>query len=301
MANGHSKPLPKWAFSSALSIDKFLPASWGLRIPLYVNYDHRNVDPHFDPLDPDTPLETSLSTKSEADRASYRQLVQDNTTRRGYNFSNVRKVKTDPNAKAHFWDIENFAFTYAFNDAKRTNILTQEYLQQQHKGGIAYTFSSQAKPFEPFRNVASFEAPYLRWLKDFNITLLPTLVSIRSDMDRSFIKTQLRSSDLTTNGIVPQFEKYFLFNRYYDLTWNLTRSLVLTYHAQANAIIDEPAGDINTQAKRDSIISSIKHLGRMKKLCAGHPGYIPSAVGQNSVARLDCCRCYLWRRLPISG
>ncbi len=254
----------EFGLSSALAVDKFLPASWGLRIPLYVNYDHRNVDPHFDPLDPDTPLATSLSTKPESERDSYRQLVQDNTTRRGYNFSNVRKVRTNPNAKMHFWDIENFAFTYAFNDAKRTNILTQEYLQQQHRGGISYTYTSQPKPFEPFRNVASFEAPYLRWLKDFNVTLLPTLVSIRTDMDRSFIKTQLRSSDLTTNGIVPQFEKYFLFNRYYDLTWNLTRSLVLTYHAQANAIIDEPAGDINTQAKRDSIVNSIKQLGRLK-------------------------------------
>ncbi|SOD92589.1 T9SS outer membrane translocon Sov/SprA [Spirosoma fluviale] len=254
----------EFGFSSALAVDKFLPASWGLRIPLYVNYDHRNVDPHFDPLDPDTPLETSLSTKAESDRDSYRQLVQDNTTRRGYNFSNVRKVKTNPESKSHFWDFENFAFTYAFTDAKRTNILTQEYLQQQTRGGIAYTYSGQPKAFEPFRNKASFEAPYLRWLKDFNLTLLPTLVSIRTDLDRSFVKTQLRSSDLTTNGIIPQYEKYFLFNRYYDLTWNLTRSLVLTYHAQANAIIDEPAGDINTQAKRDSILSSLKNLGRMK-------------------------------------
>lgn len=255
----------EFGITSALALDKFLPASWGLRIPFYINYDHRNVNPHFDPLDPDTPLETSLSTKrSEQERDNYRQLVEDNTTRRGYNFSNVRKVKTNPNAKMHFWDIENFAFTYAFNDMKRTNILTQEYLQQQTKGGIAYTFSGQPKAFEPFRNVQSFEAPYLRWLKDFNLTLLPSLVSIRADMDRSFIKTQLRSSDLTTNGIVPQFEKYFLFNRYYDLTWNLTRNLVLTYHAQANAIIDEPAGDINTQAKRDSILNSIKQLGRMK-------------------------------------
>ncbi|GAB4030292.1 T9SS outer membrane translocon Sov/SprA [Spirosoma gilvum] len=255
----------EFGLSSALAIDKFLPATWGLKIPFYVNYDHRNVDPHFDPLDPDMPLETSLSTKSnEAERNSYRQLVQDNTTRRGYNFSNVRKVKTNPNAKSHFWDIENFAFTYAFNDMKRTNILTQEYLQRQNKGGISYTYSAQPRPFEPFKNVQSFEAPYLRWLKDFNVTLVPSLVSIRTDMDRSYIKTQLRSSDLTTNGILPQFEKYFLFNRYYDLTWNLTRSLVLTYHAQANAIIDEPAGDINTQAKRDSIWNSIKHLGRIK-------------------------------------
>ncbi|AQG82210.1 cell surface protein SprA [Spirosoma montaniterrae] len=251
--------------SSAISVDKFLPANWGLRIPLYVNYDSRTIDPHFDPLDPDTPLQTSLSTKPEgADRDNYRQLVQDNTTRRGFNFSNVRKIKTNPNAKSHFWDVENFAFTYAFNDLKRTNILTQEYLQQQYRGGIAYTFSSQPKAFEPFRNKNSFEAPYLRWLKDFNLTLLPSLVSVRTDMDRSFIKTQLRSSDLTTDGITPQFEKYFLFNRYYDLTWNLTRSLVVTYRAQANSIIDEPAGDINTQAKRDSIISSIKQLGRLK-------------------------------------
>jgi cell surface protein SprA len=254
----------EFGVSSALAIDKFLPASWGLKIPLYVNYDHRNVNPHFDPLDPDTPLQTSIDTKPELERDSYKQLVQDNTTRRGYNFSNVRKVKTNPNAKLHFWDFENFAFTYAFNDIKRTNILTQEYLQRQNKGGISYTYSAQPKAFEPFRDVASFEAPYLRWLKDFNLTLLPSLVSIRTDMDRSFIKTQLRSSDLTTDGILPQFEKYFLFNRYYDLTWNLTRNLVLTYHSQANAIIDEPAGDIDTQAKRDSILNSIKHLGRMK-------------------------------------
>lgn len=255
----------EFGFTSALALDKFFPQSWGLRIPMYVNYDHRNVDPHFDPLDPDVPLDVSLSTKSsEAERENYRKLVQDNTVSRGYNFSNVRKMKTNPNAKLHFYDIENFSFSYAHNDTKRTNILTQEYLQNQTKGGFSYTFSGQPKTFEPFRNKASFEAPYLRWLKDFNLTPLPTLVSIRSDMDRSFIKTQLRSSDLTTNGIVPQFEKYFLFNRYYDLTWNLTRSLVLTYKAQANAIIDEPAGDIDTKAKRDSIINSIKHLGRMK-------------------------------------
>lgn len=255
----------EFGLSSAIAVDKLLPQNWGFRIPLYVNYDHRNINPHFDPLDPDMPLETSLATKAEGtERENYRKMVQDNTTRRGYNFSNVRKVKMNPNAKAHFYDFENFAFTYAYNDTKRTNILTQEYLQQQTRGGIAYTYSSQPKAFEPFRNKTAFEAPYLRWLKDFNLTPLPTLVSIRTDVDRSFIKTQLRSSDLTTNGIIPQFEKYFLFNRYYDLTWNLTRSLVLTYKAQANAIIDEPAGDINTKAKRDSIMNSIKNLGRMK-------------------------------------
>lgn len=255
----------EYSLSSALAVDKFLPASWGLRIPMYINYDHRNINPHFDPLDPDVPLDQSLSSLPEGiSRSAYQQIVQDNTTRRGINFSNVRKVKTDPNAKLHPWDIENFAFTYAFNDTKRSNILTDQYLQRQQRGGIAYTFSGQPKAFEPFRNSTKLDASYLLWLKEFNITLLPSLVSIRSELDRSFVKTQLRSSDLTTNGIPAQFEKYFLFNRYYDLTWNLTRSLVLTYHSVGNSIIDEPAGDINTQAKRDSIINSLKHLGRLK-------------------------------------
>jgi cell surface protein SprA len=254
----------EFSVASALSVGKFLPSKWGLQIPLYLNYDHRNITPHFDPLDPDVPLATSLSTRPESDRGAYNMLVQDNTTRRGYNFSNVRKIKTNPNAKAHFWDVENFALTYAFNDVKRTNILTQEYIQQQNRGGLSYTFAGQPKTFEPFRNKASFEAPYLRWLKDFNLTPLPSLVSLRTDLDRSFIKTQLRNADLTTDNILPQYEKYFLFNRYYDLTWNLTRSLILTYHAQANAIIDEPAGDINTQAKRDSMLSSLKRFGRLK-------------------------------------
>ncbi|RIV22632.1 cell surface protein SprA [Fibrisoma montanum] len=255
----------EFGISSAIAVDKFLPERWGFRIPLYVNYDNRRVDPHFNPLDPDTELDKSLSIIENVDeRLAYRRLVQDNSTRRGYNFSNVRKIKTNPNAKTHFWDFENFAFTYAFNDARRTNILTDEYLQRQYRGGISYTYSSQPKAFEPFRNRQSFDAPYLRWLKDFNLTLLPTLVSIRTDMDRSFVKTQLRNSDLTTEGIIPQFEKYFLFNRYYDLTWNLTRNLVVTYRGVANSIIDEPAGDINSEAKRDSILQSIRRFGRVK-------------------------------------
>ena len=45
----------------------------------------------------------------------------------------------------------------------------------------------------------------------------------------------------------PFYEKYFWFNRYYDLNWNLTRNVVLTYNTVANAIIDEPQGDINTK------------------------------------------------------
>ncbi len=257
----------EYGLTAALSMDKFLPVKWGLRIPVYVNYDTRTVTPQFNPLDPDTPLEQSLASLPDGqapNAADYRRLVEDITVRRGINFSNVRKIRTDANAKAHFWDIENFGFSYAFNDIRRSNILTGEYIQEQYRGGIVYNFSSDPRSFEPFRGVKGLERKYLYWLRDFNLKLLPTVVSIRADMDRSFIKTQLRNADLTTDGISPQFEKYFLFNRYYDLTWNLTKNLTVTYRAAANAIIDEPFGEINTLVKRDSVWRNIQRLGRPK-------------------------------------
>ncbi|MEZ0539506.1 T9SS outer membrane translocon Sov/SprA [Fibrella arboris] len=257
----------EFGLTAALSFDKFLPEKWGLKIPVYVNYDSRLVTPQFNPLDPDTPLEQSIASLPEGNvpsPAEYRRLVQDITTRRGINFSNVRKIRLDANGKPHFWDIENFGFNYAYNDIHRSNILTGEYIQEQYRGGITYNFAPQAKPFEPFRTVKGLERKYLYWLKDFNINLVPTVVSIRADIDRSYIKTQLRNADLSTNGISPQFEKYFYFNRYYDLTWNLTKSLVVSYRAAANAIIDEPYGELDTPYKKDSVWRSLQNLGRMK-------------------------------------
>src|SRR5690606_12560566 len=54
------------------------------------------------------------------------------------------------------------------------------------------------------------------------------------------------------------------FNRYYDVTWNLTRNVVLSYNTIANAIVDEPRGDINTEVKSDSLWENFKKLGRIK-------------------------------------
>ncbi|CAG4990158.1 hypothetical protein DYBT9275_00465 [Dyadobacter sp. CECT 9275] len=254
----------EFGISSNVSLDKLLPQSWGFSIPMFVSYDRRNVKPHFDPLDPDTPLNTSLDNlRTDEERDGYRRMVEENGVKRGINFSNVRKVKTKPGAKNHFYDFENFAFTYAFSDDRRRNILTQEYTQKMYKGGIAYTYSSQPKAFEPFKKWQTKN----RWgefIKEFNLTLLPNMVSVRTDVDRRFLKTQLRNADLTTDGIQPMYEKYFWFNRYYDLGWNLTRNMTLTYNASANSIIDEPGGDINTQEKKDSLWANFKKLGRIK-------------------------------------
>jgi cell surface protein SprA len=51
--------------------------------------------------------------------------------------------------------------------------------------------------------------------------------------------------------------KSFTFNRNYTLGWDLTKSLSLQYTSRAYAVIDEPFGDIDTKAERDSVISNL--------------------------------------------
>ena len=256
----------EFSVSSAISVDKLLPEKWGFKIPLYINYDLRDVKPHFNPFDPDTPLKTSLGNYGENDprNADLENAAGERAERKGFNFSNVRKTKTNPNAKRHFWDFENFGFTYAFNEQTRRNSMIADYAQRQYRGGISYQYAFPQKAWEPFRNYRSLDRPYLELLKDFNVSPLPTLVAFRADANRSFTRTVYRGSDLKMGGQEAFFEKYLLFNRAYDLNWNLTKSVVLSYSAQANAAVDEPAGDLNTDAKRDTIWQNFRRLGRMK-------------------------------------
>lgn len=256
----------EFSLSSAIALDKLFKEKWGLRIPLYINYDLRKVSPHFNPYDLDTPLATSLSNYAENDprRTQLENSATERAERKGFNFSNVRKTKTNPSARRNFWDIENFSFTYAFNEQTRRNSMIADYTQKQYKGGIVYQYGFPQRSWAPFATVKSLERPYLELLKDFNLSLLPTQIAVRFDADRNFVRTQYRSADLTAEGQAPLFEKYFLFNRAYDLSWNLTKSVVLTYSAFANAVVDEPNGDINTRSKQDSIWRHLRSFGRTK-------------------------------------
>ena len=251
--------------SANVALDKFIPEKVGLRIPMFISYEERKITPSYDPLDPDVPLEATLRTfDNPEDREAYANLVQDVTTRKSINFTNVRKVKTKENAKSRIYDIENFSFTYASSSAIQRSIYKQEYVNKNMRIGLAYNWSSTPISYEPFKNSKAFSSPWLQLIKDLNITPLVSNLGFRWDLNRRFIREQLRNADLTTEGILPTWEKSFFFDRNYNFRWNLTKSISVDYMARVNAIVDEPAGDINTQAKRDSIITNLKRLGRMK-------------------------------------
>ncbi|NJN26053.1 MAG: cell surface protein SprA [Cyclobacteriaceae bacterium] len=251
--------------SANITLDKFLPEKSGIKIPMFVSYENRKITPKYDPLDPDIPLKSSLAAIEDLDeRREYKKITQDRLERKSINFTNVRKVKTNEESKSHIYDIENFSLTYAYAEAKQTNVNIESYNLTSQRGSLAYNFSPQGGMVEPFKESEALNGKYLQLIKDFNFTIMPSNLSFRADLDRRFVKTQLRNSDLTTTGIRPTYEKYFTFNRIYNLRWALTKNLSVDYMARVNAIIDEPFGDLDTEEKRNEVWTNLINLGRMK-------------------------------------
>ena len=255
----------EYDISANVILDKFLPEKSGIKIPMYVSYQNRKITPNFDPLDPDIPLESALQAiEDPQERKEYKKITQDRLERRSINFTNVRKVKTKEGARSHIYDIENLSLTYAYSDATQSNVNTESYKLKSHRGTFAYNFSPQGGLVEPFKESKSMKSKYLQLIKDFNFSVLPSNFSFRADLNRRFVKTQLRNSDLTTTGIRPTYEKFFTFNRMYNLRWALTKNLSVDYNARANTIIDEPFGDLDTDEKKDVVWTNLKDFGRMK-------------------------------------
>jgi cell surface protein SprA len=268
--------------SSNVNLDKLLPGNTGIKIPMFVSYQRTTKTPLYDPANPDLKLTDALKSFTSEQRDNYLDIVRDQETVRSMNFVNVRKVKVNPEAKTHLWDIENFSFSYSYSDRLRTNFTTAQELQKQHKGSVAYSFSPKNTGVEPFKDSKRFSSPWLKFIKDFNFNLMPNNLSARFDLDRSFTKNVYRNS--IGNGEFinsdPNYQKIFTFNRSYNVRWNLTKSLSLEYASRANAIIDEPEGELDTQAKKDSVIANLKRFWPYEKLRPEHYYQLYPAVGQ---------------------
>ncbi len=251
--------------SANIALDKLFPEKWGLQIPVYAGYQKVRERPYFDPANPDIKLDAALeSYDNEIDRSGYEQIVTDITTTKSLNFTNVRKIRVNPDSKEQFWDFENLSFSYSYSQRERSNFNLEQYIRTSHDASIAYNYNTNSKPWEPFANWESLNSPWLKLIQDFNLNLIPTSISLRADLRRRFEENVYRNELDIPNNNVERFEKFFTMDRIYNVRWDLTQNLSLDYNARANAIIDEPAGRVNSTEARDSIWSNMKHLGRMK-------------------------------------
>jgi cell surface protein SprA len=263
----------QYDFASTFNLGKFFSDDYGIKIPMYIGRSESIKNPQYNPLDPDILLQESLEIlPSTAQKDSLKNIVQDYVQRKSINFTNVRKTKIQKKGekikKSQIYDIENFTISYSKNEIYIRNINTEYNRTINYKGAITYNFNTQPKNIKPFAKIKFPNSPYFRLLKDFNFNTMPKSFSFRTDIDRNYNETKLRNLSNSNMIITPTYNKFFNWNRSYELKYDLMRTLKLNFSVNQKANIDEPQGKIDKtdpyyQQKIDSIWNNVWDFGRI--------------------------------------
>lgn len=249
-----------------MELGKFLPETWGMHIPLYLDYNREIGSPEYNPYNPDVLLYDDLrSYQTAAERDSVAKMTQRRKSTTNLTLSNVKKNRVGKSAlKPHVYDIENFSFSYAYSRERSSDDEIDHYNKDQHRGGITYNYSTQPKLVKPFEKVKMFKHKNWKIINDFNFYYVPKNLSFSTEFYRDFEETMLRNKSAALVIIKPTYFKQFTWQRDYGVQYDLSRSLRIQYSANANARIDEPIGRIETQSASDSIWHSITSGGTMQ-------------------------------------
>jgi len=239
----------QYDIATNLELGKLLGPESALSVPFYFGYSKSVASPKYYPLDPDIPLEVALdNAENEAARDSIREMSQNVIKRKSVNFTNVKLMPKKE--KVHFYSPSNISATYSYNETSRHDVDTDHATDKSYRGILAYNYNSRPKAVEPFKKAVKSNS--LALVRDFNFYYLPNQISYRWEFDRQYRETQLRNN--TGSPISPDLtvSKDFNWNRFFDMRYNLTKSLKLNFKAITNARIDEPEGAVNKDYDRDA-------------------------------------------------
>jgi len=247
--------------SGNIDAGKLLPRKFGMQIPVYAGISHTQATPEYDPYDLDVKFKDKIRDSSKAVRDSMRRDAIDATTIKTLTLTNVKKLKQN-NKKPQPWDVSNLDFNYSYANIKRRNPLIDHDEMTRTRGAIGYNYAPQPKYFEPFKRLIKSNSKWLSFIKDFNFNYRPSQISVKADVFRQFGALQPKNVGGGPYKIPETYDKYFTFDRYYIVRWDLTRSLSLDYSAINNARIDEPYGRIDTKQKKDTVSKNFFKGGR---------------------------------------
>ena len=254
--------------STNLELGKFFKKESGVKIPMYLSFSKAVSTPEYSPLDKDVKLNDALASAASAHaRDSIKRISQTFTTRKSINFSNVQIDKPNKTGTPKIFDISNLTLTYSHNEQDYGDVNTIIQQTTNTRALLSYNFISRPKSIDPFKNIPLLRSPFFTLIRDFNFNLIPTQISFRSDMNRTHSVLQYRNVTDPSVILPVSYQKDFIWNRYYDVRLDLTRSLKVDFSAVNSSRIDEPLGSMDKNlpgydARRDTIWQNILDGGR---------------------------------------
>ncbi|MFD2604047.1 cell surface protein SprA [Euzebyella marina] len=224
-----------------VNVGQLLPKDWNIQIPFNYGISESVITPEFDPVYDDLKLDDRIAAAEDEESAeAIRTQAEDYTKRTSVNLIGVRKDRGEE-AEANFYDVENFTFNYSYNETNHRDFEIAALEDKSVAAGMLYNHNFEPIEVAPFaKNDSLFTGRYLQWLKELNLNLLPTSVSVNSNFDRQF--NQQRFRDVVEEGVdkleLPTLrQRNYLFNWQYAVNYSLTKSLRLNMSASNNHIV----------------------------------------------------------------
>jgi cell surface protein SprA len=254
-------------FQTNMQLGQFLGNRIKLTIPFFYGYSFGIINPEYDPFNPDIKIS---SYNSEA-RRQVARYAQDYTQRKSYNFQGVRKER-GAGKKAHFYDISNWTLGYGYSETFHRDFNTNYDRTKQWKGSLAYGYSFDNKPFEPFKKTKFMQKS--KWwglIRETSIGYLPKTISFTNDLQRNYNERQIRYTIDTSSSFEfrPVYVKNFTWNRGYALGWDFTKNLKFNFTANNRSIFDEGDGRVDRKNDpnsyrvfRDTVLRQMNTFGK---------------------------------------
>ncbi len=255
----------QYDIATNLELGKLISPRNIISIPFYYSINQQVATPEYSPLDPDIPLDVALNNvENSQERDSIKMLSQDYAKRKSVSFSNVRLQPKEGPQK--FYSPSNISATYSYNETYRRNVDIENLTDKNYRGMLAYNFTNRPKAIEPFKQI---KPKSLALIRDFNFYLAPTQLGYRWEVTRGYHEEYLRNISNPEFKIPVTIDKDFYWNKYFDLTYNLSKSLKFDFRMTNNSAIDEPEGVVNKKLYadeyklwKDSVLNNMQSFGR---------------------------------------
>ncbi|AEH01225.1 cell surface protein SprA [Lacinutrix sp. 5H-3-7-4] len=223
-----------------VNVGQLLPKKWGLQIPFNYGQSEELITPEYDQQYKDIKLQTRLdAAETNEERETIKEQSEDFTKRQSINFIGVRKVRTG-DSKPRFYDVENLTLNYSFNKVDHRDFEIERSVDKLVRTGVNYAYNFEPKVIEPFKaNDSLFTNKYWKILKDFNINLLPTSLTVNTDYNRQFNRQRFREVELGGDniGLEELFRRNYTFDFQTNINWSLTKALSFNFALANNNIV----------------------------------------------------------------
>ncbi len=257
----------RYTFAVQADLGRFLPEKVKLRAPIFYSITKEKTTPKYNPLDQDVLLKDALDdAANKQEKDSIEAFAIERSTQQSFSISGLNFDVRSKNPMP--WDPANFTVNFSFNKTAKSDPTTEYENLNDYRGSFQYSYTPYIKPFKPFEKLIKSNKKNIRFFKDWELNWLPNSISFLTTMSRYYYEQQTRSETDVNFKLPVSVSKNFLWDRQLAITWNITKSLNLSFNSNTSARIEEPIGAVNRKLFpdkyrewRDTVWQSILHLG----------------------------------------